>query len=100
MFSRWGAFVYRFRRPVAVIAVVIAVASTVLASQASSVLSAGGWLDANSESAASRLASTPSSERQELDHRPLPVRTLMPTRLPAFQGRSRRRRTVCPASRR
>ena len=51
MFSRWGAFVYRFRRPVAIIAVVLALASTVLASQASSVLSAGGWLDANSESA-------------------------------------------------
>ncbi|HEX6867649.1 MAG TPA: MMPL family transporter, partial [Candidatus Limnocylindrales bacterium] len=32
-------------------AVVIALASTILASQASSALSAGGWLDANSESA-------------------------------------------------
>ena len=52
MFSRWGAFVYRFRRPIALIAVVIAIASTTLASQASSALSAGGWLDANSESAA------------------------------------------------
>src|SRR6478672_3256733 len=52
MFSRWGAFVYRFRRPVALIAIVIALSSTVLASQASSALSAGGWLDANSESAA------------------------------------------------
>ena len=52
MFSRWGAFVYRFRRPIALIAVVIAIASTILASQASSALSAGGWLDANSESAA------------------------------------------------
>jgi len=52
MFSRWGAFVYRFRRPVALIAVVVAVASTTLASQASSALSSGGWLDADSESAA------------------------------------------------
>ncbi|MFL5676555.1 MAG: MMPL family transporter [Chloroflexota bacterium] len=51
MFSRWGAFVYRFRRPVAIVAIVIALASTLLASQASSALSAGGWLDANSESA-------------------------------------------------
>src|SRR3954453_19862710 len=51
MFSRWGAFVYRFRRPVAITAIFIALASTVLASQASSALSAGGWLDANSESA-------------------------------------------------
>ncbi|MFL5642428.1 MAG: hypothetical protein ACJ771_08810, partial [Chloroflexota bacterium] len=58
MFSRWGAFVYRFRRPVAIIAIVIALASTLLASQASSALSAGGWLDANSESAevSARLA--------------------------------------------
>ena len=52
MFSRWGAFVYRFRRPIVLIAIVIAIASTTLASQASSALSAGGWLDANSESAA------------------------------------------------
>ncbi len=52
MFSRWGAFVYRFRRPIALIAVVIALASSVLATQASSALSSGGWLDANSESAA------------------------------------------------
>jgi RND superfamily putative drug exporter len=52
MFSRWGAFVYRFRRPVALIAVVIAVASSMLATQASSALSSGGWLDADSESAA------------------------------------------------
>ena len=52
MFSRWGAFVYRFRRPVALIAVVIAVASAMLASQTSSALSSGGWLDADSESAA------------------------------------------------
>jgi RND superfamily putative drug exporter len=52
MFSRWGAFVYRFRRPIALLAVVIAIASTTLATQASSALSSGGWLDANSESAA------------------------------------------------
>ncbi len=52
MFSRWGAFVYRFRRPIAVITVVVALASTTLASQTAGVLSAGGWLDADSESAA------------------------------------------------
>ena len=59
MFSRWGAFVYRFRRPVVLLSIVVALASTTLASQASSVLSAGGWLDASSESAAvsSRLDS-------------------------------------------
>jgi len=59
MFSRWGAFVYRFRRPVAILAVVIAIASSFLAAQASSALSSGGWLDANSESAevAARLDS-------------------------------------------
>jgi RND superfamily putative drug exporter len=52
MFSRWGAFVYRFRRPIALLAVVIALASATLATQTASVLSSGGWLDANSESAA------------------------------------------------
>ncbi len=51
MFTRWGAFVYRFRRAVALIAVVLAVASGALASQTASVLSSGGWLDATSESA-------------------------------------------------
>ena len=63
MFSRWGAFVYRFRRPVALIAIVVAVASSVLATQTSSALSAGGWLDANSESAAVAARSPPSSAR-------------------------------------
>ena len=76
MFSRWGAFVYRFRRPVVLIAVVLAIASSVLATQTSSALSAGGWLDANSESA-SRLG--PSRHRvrggQELGHRALPITT-------------------------
>jgi RND superfamily putative drug exporter len=52
MFSAWGAFVYRFRRPIAVIAVIIAVASTILASQVTGALSAGGWTDPDSESAA------------------------------------------------
>jgi uncharacterized membrane protein YdfJ with MMPL/SSD domain len=51
MFSRWGALVYRFRRPVAIIAVVVAIASSVLAVQAADALSSGGWLDADSESA-------------------------------------------------
>jgi len=58
MFSRWGAFVYRFRRPVALLAVVIAIAMGFFATKASSGLSSGGWLDPNSESAqvADRLA--------------------------------------------
>jgi uncharacterized membrane protein YdfJ with MMPL/SSD domain len=51
MFARWGALVYRFRRPVAIVAVVLAVASVTLASRTADVLSAGGWLDADSESA-------------------------------------------------
>jgi putative drug exporter of the RND superfamily len=51
MFSRWGALVYRFRRPVAILTVVLALASTALAAQASASLSSGGWLDADSESA-------------------------------------------------
>ena len=43
MFSRWGAFVYRFRRPIVLIAIVIAIASTTLAI-AGLVRPVGGWL--------------------------------------------------------
>jgi putative drug exporter of the RND superfamily len=50
MFSRWGAFVYRFRRPIAILAVIVGIASGALASQASGELSSGGWLARNSES--------------------------------------------------
>jgi RND superfamily putative drug exporter len=52
MFSRWGAFVYRFRRPIVILSVIVAIAGALLATQTSSALSAGGWLDADSESAA------------------------------------------------
>src|SRR5687767_12072913 len=52
MFSRWGAFVYRHRRPIAILAVILAVASASLASQVTGALSAGGWTDPDSESAA------------------------------------------------
>ena len=51
MFSRWGAFVYRFRRPVAVVAVLVAIGLAIFGAQASSNLSSGGWLDTSSESA-------------------------------------------------
>jgi RND superfamily putative drug exporter len=51
MFSRWGAFVYRFRRSIALLAIVIAVAGAALSTQTASALSSGGWLDADSESA-------------------------------------------------
>ncbi len=51
MFHRWGAIVYRFRRPVLILTILLAAASLTLASQASSALSAGGWLDADAESA-------------------------------------------------
>ena len=59
MFSRWGAFVYRHRRIVLVLAIVVGVVAASAAGRAASVLSAGGWLDPNSESATvtSRLAS-------------------------------------------
>ena len=52
MFSRWGAFVYRHRRIVLVFALVVGVAAGSAAGRAASVLSAGGWLDPDSESAA------------------------------------------------
>jgi uncharacterized membrane protein YdfJ with MMPL/SSD domain len=51
VFTRWGAFVYRFRRPVALIAIAVAIAAGSLATQTSSALSSGGWLDLSSESA-------------------------------------------------
>ena len=51
LFSRWGAFIYRFRKIVFVLAIILAAASLVLASKASSALSSGGWFDPTSESA-------------------------------------------------
>lgn len=51
MFHRWGAFVYRFRRPVLILTVLLAVASLALASQTAGALSSGGWLDTDAESA-------------------------------------------------
>ena len=51
MFARWGALVYRFRRFVVVVSILLAIASLSLASQTSGALSSGGWLDNNSESA-------------------------------------------------
>src|SRR6266571_2048550 len=59
MFSRWGAFVYRFRRPIVVLTVLFALGAAAFAPRASSELSSGGWLDPHSESAAvqNRLAS-------------------------------------------
>jgi uncharacterized membrane protein YdfJ with MMPL/SSD domain len=58
LFSRWGAFVYRFRRPIALLTVVIAIASLMLASRVTDALVSGGWTDPHSESAAvsTRLA--------------------------------------------
>jgi putative drug exporter of the RND superfamily len=59
MFSRWGAFVYRSRRPIAILAVLVALGGAALATRTSSALSSGGWLDTSSESAdvANRLDS-------------------------------------------
>ena len=50
MFSRWGRFVYRRRRWVALLAVMAAAVSLGFAARASSVLSTGGWYDPSSES--------------------------------------------------
>ena len=58
MFSRWGAFVYRARRPITIVMLGVAVVMALFATRASSSLSSGGWLDPGSESAqaADRLA--------------------------------------------
>jgi uncharacterized membrane protein YdfJ with MMPL/SSD domain len=68
MFSRWGAFVYRFRRPIAVLAIVLTAALLPLASQAAGALSSGGWLDKDSDAAkvADRLATEFSAGRSSL----------------------------------
>ena len=51
MFTRWGAFIYRVRRAVVILTVLMAVAGAALSSQTAGVLSSGGWLDDASESA-------------------------------------------------
>ncbi len=51
MFTRWGAFVYRRRRWLAALAIVVAGAFGSLAGSVSSHLTSGGWLDPGSESA-------------------------------------------------
>ena len=51
LFSRWGAFVYRRRRWLAVLAIVVAAGFGSLAGSTSSHLTSGGWLDPGSESA-------------------------------------------------
>ncbi|HSL32252.1 MAG TPA: MMPL family transporter, partial [Candidatus Limnocylindrales bacterium] len=58
LFARWGAFVYRFRRPVAIIALVLGLAAVPFAAQTAGELSSGGWLDRDAESSivADRLA--------------------------------------------
>src|SRR5262245_55664035 len=58
MFSRWGRFVYRRRRWVLLVAVLLGFGMAAFAGRASGELSAGGWLDPDSESqaVAERLA--------------------------------------------
>jgi uncharacterized membrane protein YdfJ with MMPL/SSD domain len=50
LFSRWGAFAYRFRRPIVLVTVLFAIASAVVGARVTSALSAGGWVDPASES--------------------------------------------------
>jgi uncharacterized membrane protein YdfJ with MMPL/SSD domain len=51
MFTRWGGFVYRRRRWIAPIAIVVALGFGALGQTVSENLSTGGWLDPTSESA-------------------------------------------------
>ena len=68
LFARWGAFVYRFRKPVAIIALVLGLASLPLAAQTAGELSSGGWLDRDAESSlvADRLAEEFNAGRSSL----------------------------------
>jgi RND superfamily putative drug exporter len=50
MFSRWGAFVYRHRRIILILAVALGAAAASVAGKSTDVLTAGGWLDPKSES--------------------------------------------------
>ena len=58
MFSRWGRFVYRRRRWVLLVALLVGLGMAAFAGRAAAELSAGGWLDPDSESqaVAERLA--------------------------------------------
>src|ERR1044072_9369948 len=58
MFSRWGRFVYRRRRWVLLAAILIGFGMAAFAGRAAGELSAGGWLDPDSEphAVAERLA--------------------------------------------
>jgi RND superfamily putative drug exporter len=51
VFTRWGGFIYRRRRWLALLAIVVAGGFGSLAGTASSHLTSGGWLDPTSESA-------------------------------------------------
>jgi uncharacterized membrane protein YdfJ with MMPL/SSD domain len=51
LFTRWGAFVYRRRRWLAMLAVLVAVGFGALGQGAADSLTTGGWLDPSSESA-------------------------------------------------
>jgi RND superfamily putative drug exporter len=51
VFTRWGAFVYRRRRWIVGLAIVLAAGFAALATDTSSRLTSGGWLDPTSESA-------------------------------------------------
>ena len=51
MFTRWGGFVYRRRRWIAALALVVAAAFGSMGSTVADNLSTGGWLDPTSESA-------------------------------------------------
>ena len=98
MFSRWGAFVYRARRAIVLAFVIVAVAMGFFATNASSHLSSGGWLDPASESAkvADRLAADFGTGRSS-DRRPLPgsARARTP---PAPRSRPRSRRRSPPVT--
>ena len=68
LFSRWGAFVYRFRRPIALIALVAGLGSLAFAARTAGELSSGGWLDrsAQSSTVADRLATQFGAGRSNL----------------------------------
>ncbi len=68
MFARWGAFTYRFRLPLVILTLALAIGSLAFASQASRELTSGGWMDPNAQSSqvADRLAAGFSAGKSSL----------------------------------
>ena len=90
LFSRWGAFVYRFRKVISILTLVIAVGALVLSSQTAGALSAGGWTDPDPSRSSWATVSRTSSRQARVDRRGLPRRGWRRGALAGVPGDDRR----------